>query len=261
MADEIIPEIKTPSLPVATPAVTAPPSVGTPAVVPTAAAPRKVPFQAQKKGSQIIQIPQVAFKARVDREAIAIIKRKFGMTLEEAEKIIAGGSGGQTSGNPQQVADLAAKKYAAEIDRLKKQNDISKKQALEWERKHKKDTTRLRDRQVETELRLLAVRANVVDPEYAVHLFARAAAKGDVVDPAVFFKGLQATHAFLFSAPTAPAVVDVRAVTAPLESQQPGEDRPSPTQAGSLGATVNVEDMDPQQFSKHLRSYGFVPGQ
>lgn len=220
-----------------------------------------------KRGPEI-RIPQQAFKSRVEREAAAIVKKRLGISLEEAEQIVkAGGVPAQTTSTPAGVtavanttANDAIAKMQAENEKLRRQVATANKTAQDWQNKHKKDTSRLRDRQIETELKSEALRAGVVDPDYAVTLFARAAAKGEASDPAVFFGTLKTSHGHLFNGATAPAPVTVSPTTAPPESLQPGENKPSPTPAGTPATVANVEAMSPQDFNRHLRSYGYQPG-
>ncbi len=59
------------------------------------------------------------------------------------------------------------------------------------ERKRREDMQRMKDRHIEAALRFLAARAGIGDLDYALHLFARAAAAGKAKDPKEFFAGLK----------------------------------------------------------------------
>lgn len=245
--------------------------VDPPAVTPTPAPAAVAPVSAQGKpqgkkngGGKQIRIPQNAFKARIDREAAAIVRRRLGISLEDAEKLVKQGGGKVEAATPAAVpAAVAAtvsnteSAHSAELARLRKQLEQTKKIAFDWQNKHRKDTTRLKDKQIEAELSAAAARAGVVDTDYAVHLFAKAAASGKATDPGEFFTALKGTHVHLFSAPKP---VEVTPTTAPPESMQPGEAKPVPVAAGTPAKATNAEDMNPLEFNRHLRSYGFSPG-
>jgi hypothetical protein len=203
----------------------------------------------------------------VQREANSVARTTLGMSLEEAKVIIeAAKSGkspqGDTASAPQVNAALV--KLEQENAKLRQKADAEARRATVWESKHKKDTTRLKDRQVEMELRVKAAQAGVQDPDYAIHLFAKAASAGATTDPDAFFGGLKGTHVYLFAAsPVAapPRAVDVPVTTAPPESRAPGEETPSPAATGAATPNADTDKMSPQDFARHARTtYGFVPG-
>lgn len=250
-----------------------PPAAITPATnPPTPAAPpsqaAKPNGQGAKRGPEV-RIPQAAFKARIEREAAAIVRKRLGISLEDAEKVVkAGGQAPAANGAnaAQATADQAVAKLQGENEKLRRDAETSKRRAEEWERKHRKDTQRLKDRQIESELRFLAAQTGIVDTEYAVHLFSRASASDKAQEPQPFFASLKTTHAYLFTTPTAPppkAVTPVvMATTAPPESGQPGESTPRPAAAGAPKAPTDVTDLPNSQFAERTRAvYGYTAGQ
>ena len=243
------------------------PAVETPAVTPAApavqvvtpAVPAKKPQQQNgkkpglKKG--MIQIPPAAFKGRVSREAAMIVKNRLGVTLEEAERLVKAGPA--ATPQPGQSADAAALMKANET--LRREAEKVKRSNQDLERKYKKDTGRLKDKLVEQELRTEAVKAGVIEVDYALFQFAKAAATGQVIDPAKYFADLKKTSPFLFSTPTTPTEtpVEVPVTTAPPESLQPGGVLPTPVTPGSPTET-DVDKLTPTEFNARLRSkYGY----
>jgi flagellar motor switch/type III secretory pathway protein FliN len=219
-----------------------------------------------KRGPEI-RIPQAAFKQRLQREAAAEVKRRLGITIEEAEAIV------KKTDSPQATSTGVANDVLVKLqqDKVKLQAEVDKQKrtVADLEAKHKKDVTRLRDKQTEAELKFMAKGAGVTDVDYAIHLFARAAAAGQTTDPTAFFGGLKGTHSYLFlaSVPSSPVVAEappvaVPAVTAPLESSQPGETKPTPvTPTSATSKDASVENLSGQDFNRHMRSkYGYVPG-
>lgn len=281
----------TPAAPAATSAPPAPSGEGAPAAVPAqppapAAAPAApaavapaptppatttTPPKKTKRGGPEIRIPQAAFKARVEREAAAMIRRKLGVTVEEAERLVKAGGGAAGEGTEEDqvkaTADAAIEALRKENESLKKRVSKAERETEAWQKKHKKDTQRMRDKMLEADLRARAAGAGVTDPDYAVVLFSRAVVAQKATDPDVYFKELRTTHPHLFGqvAPAAPAPAPrtpVPANTAPPEAPTaPNGQPPAPATPGNQPPPVKVDDLPPQQFSAHTRrKYGFTPG-
>jgi hypothetical protein len=236
----------------------APAAAAAPAADPPAA---KRPPQAQRKGPRMIHIPEAAFKERVARAAAALHKQRTDAEPASAAGAAAAAPAGQAAGS----TDEAVKKLTAENARLRTDAAKASKRADDETRRRQKEVQRLKDRQVEAELRMAAVQAGIRDPDYALHLFARAAAGGKAQDPAKFFTELKPAHAFLFgdvvAAPPAPPVVTATPTTAPPESRAPGEAKPNAAPAGAPPAAPNADKMSPHEFAARTRAvYGFTPG-
>lgn len=219
---------------------------------------------AKRKG--IIEIPEAAFKARVQREAAAEIRRRTGVTIEEAERLIrAGGTatagGGKTAAS--NTVDAALAQLRAENEKLRRNNDKLTREGGQAIKKMEKRLRNSNDARIEAELRAEARLTGITDPDYAVSLFARAATKDATLQPENFFASLKETHPVLFvaaaSAPPPPKVI-VSPTTTPPESQATGEVRPKPAVAGEPTLAKNAEDDTPQEFAARQRSYGYVPG-
>ena len=264
-------------LPLTTPDPNADPAAqGTTAVVaaPVAAAPVVQP-KAKKNGQQqqqqgkrkgVIEIPEAAFKARVQREAAAEIRRRTGVTIEEAERLIkAGGTvaagGGKTAAT--NTADAALAQLRAENEKLRKNNEKLTREGGQAVKKLEKRLRNANDARVEAELRAEARVAGITDPDYAVTLFARAVGKDVTLQPEVFFGKLKETHPVLFAtavpAPPPPKVV-VPPTTTPPESTATGEVKPKAAAAGEPPVERTAEEDNPQEFAARQRSYGYVPG-
>lgn len=220
-----------------------------------------------KKRKGVIQIPESAFKERVKREAAVEVKRRLGVSMEEAEAIVRRGGtqpAGQGQTAVQNTADSAVEQLRRENDNLRKHNERLAKSSEEAQKKAKREVTRANDRRLEAELRAEARMAGCADPDYAVHLFAKAVQRGEASEPATYFAGLKTTNPALFAVAVAPKPAppqEVAAETAPPESQAAGEVKPKPSPAGSPAGAKNAEDMSPQEFSAHQRgAYGYTPG-
>jgi hypothetical protein len=231
------------------------------------------PKQPKKQGQQqagkrkgIIEIPEAAFKARVQREAAAEIRRRTGVTIEEAERLIkAGGTvpagGGKTAAT--NTADAALAQLRAENDKLRKNNEKLTREGGQAVKKLEKRLRNANDARVEAELRADARLAGITDPDYAVNLFARAVGKDATLQPEAFFAGLKETHPVLFAtaaAPPPPPKVVVGVTTTPPESTATGEVKPQPQVAGAPVVERTAEEDSPQEFAARQRSYGYVPG-
>ena len=222
--------------------------------------------QQQGKRKGIIEIPEAAFKARVQREAAAEIRRRTGVTIEEAERLIkAGGTaaagGGKTAAT--NTADAAILQLRNENQSLAKRLDKVTRESGQAVKKLEKRLRGANDARVEAELRAEARMAGITDPDYAITLFARAVGKDATLQPEAYFAKLKETHAHLFivaaPAPPPPKVV-VAPTTTPPESQATGEVKPKPATAGEPTTEKNAEQDSAQEFAARQRSYGYVPG-
>jgi len=221
---------------------------------------RPAPVQpAKRKG--IIEIPENAFKARIQREAAVLVRGRLGITLEEAEKLVKAGGvrpGANGKSAAQASADAALRQRA---EKAEKERDRLKRESDDRVRKAEKQARRASDRATTAEMKAEARVAGIKDPDYAVHLLARAVLQDENLDPAKFFDGLKKTHPILFENPPPPPVpVPIPASSAPPESPAQGEVKPEPAAPGAPPADVNAEKMDDQAFARHQRSYGYVPG-
>lgn len=218
----------------------------------------------KRKG--VIEIPESAFKARVQREAAAEIRRRTGVTIDEAERLIkAGGTlaagGGKTAAA--NTADAALAALRAENEKLRKTNERIQRESQQAAKKAEKRVRNANDARVEAELRAEARLAGITDPDYAVNLFARAVGKDATLQPEAFFAGLRETHPVLFAtaaAPPPPPKVVVAPTTTPPESTATGEVKPQPNAAGAPVVEKNAEEDTPQEFAARQRGYGYVPG-
>ena len=127
MADQLPLATPDPNADPAAQGTTAPVAQAAPAQAATVQKPKKHGQQQQQgKRKGIIEIPEAAFKARVQREAAAEIRRRTGVTIEEAERLIkAGGTvaagGGKTAAT--NTADAAVIQLRAENEKLRKSNE------------------------------------------------------------------------------------------------------------------------------------------
>ena len=246
-----MPDVITPSsTPATTPVVAAPATAGGKKPVKK---PNMVKFT--DKNGKTFMLPENAFQVRVQRDAEQRVKARLGVSLEEAEAIVKRGGVQATATS---TVDEALRK---ENEKLRRESETRKRELELATRKHKKDITRLKDRQVDAELRLEAQRAGIVDPGYAVHLFSEAVRASQTNDPVAFFAGMKKSHPHFFVAPVVAAPVEIPATTAPPESTQPGGVTPTPANAGTPTAPTNAEDMSTQDFNNYTRrQYGFSPG-
>lgn len=264
-------------LPLSTPdpnaATAAQETAATPAAVTqvqVAAKPKKQGQQHQQQGKRkgIIEIPEAAFKARVQREAAAEIRRRTGVPIEEAERLIKAGGGAQAASAGKTAAaataDAAVAQLRAENEKLRKHNERISRESAQAAKKAEKRIRNANDARVEAELRAEARLAGITDPDYAVNLFARAVGKDATLQPEAFFAGLKETHPVLFANAATPVVpkpkVVVPPTTTPPESTATGEVKPQPAQAGTPTVEKNAEEDSPQEFAARQRSYGYVPG-
>lgn len=242
----------------AAPDAAPPPAVATePPAKPQKVKGRQQPVTNGRRSDDIV-IPQKAFKQRIDREAAMIVKRRLGISIEEAEQLVRAGGGAQAGNQSAQAAADSA--LRAENERLKKERAKLQRESEDRVKKAEKAARRAGDRAITAEMRAEARLAGLVDPDYAVHLLAKAALKDENIDPSKFFAGLKSTHPHLFTVPVEPPAppVAVAASSAPPESPAAGEVRPSPAAAGAPPAAVDAETMSDADFRAHQRNYGFT---
>jgi hypothetical protein len=264
----------------ADPSAAPPPAAGAPP--PVVASPPKAAATRQPAGKQkgrgkpqrrdIVEIPTQAFKARVQREAAVEIKRRLGITLEEAEAMVKAGGvapAGAGKSAAQNTADQVVAQLRAENERLRGKIKQSDKEKEELRKSTEKKIRRAEDRATEARLMAEARLAGITNPRYikaAIDIYAEALNSGETAEPSVFFGQLKETDPAFFAAPSAAAAPPaappppvVAATTVPPESAAAGEVRPSPGSNGA-GMPKNAESMSDQEFASHQRTYGFSPG-
>jgi hypothetical protein len=199
---------------------------------------------------------------RVKREAAMEVKRRLGVTIEEAEALVKKGGTQQASGD-QSAADKTAEKAILEAkkeaEKLRKENEGLKSQGEAQKRKHEKEVRRLKNKQFEAQLSAAAARAGISDVDYAVTLFAREVSAGKTVEPETFFPSLRESKPHLFgtvTAPVVPVVPTVPPTTVPVETKAP----PVPTVAGASPIAKTADDDTPEEFNARLRRNGWTPG-
>jgi hypothetical protein len=240
----------TPPVVVETPPIVAPPEVQAP--------------PAQKR--EFKEPPHQAFMNRVKREAAMEVKRRLGVTIEEAEDLVKKGGTQQASGDQSatdKTVDKALAEARKEAEALRRENEGLKAQGEANKRKHEKEVRRLKNKEFEAKLSTMAARAGINDVDYALTLFAREALANKDIDPDKFFPGLRESKPHLFAATaavTAPTVPVVNPTTVPVQSTDPGAAPPTPTAVGSATATKTADDMSPEEFNSHLRRSGWTPG-
>lgn len=260
MADQNTPPAPAPgTAPAATPPAGDPPApapVATPpapAPAPRAAAP--APKKPNDRSAPFDQHP--GFRKRVDQEAARIIKKKLGISLEEAiEKLAESSEPAPTpapAGTPA-APDKRVQKILGDNTRLEARIDKLKKRL-------RKAKTHARDQILDMEIRHDAISAGIkaADVDYAVNLYRQAciAAGENPPDTTKFFPGLRATRSYLFTDGSAPPPVELKPTTAPPESLQPGEETPSPTGTRVAPPVKSVDDMTDQEFAAHKKKHGY----
>lgn len=263
-AQPTLPNVPTETPPAAPPA--APAAVNPPARA--AAAKRSGGKPKGRERTDEIRIPQQAFKARIQREAAVEIKRRLGITIEEAEKIVkAGGvaSAGGGKNAAQNTADQAIQ-ARAEAERWRTKAKQAEKEKLEAQKSFDKKLRRAEDKATEARLMAEARLAGITNPRYvkaAIDSYAEALNGGETSEPAAFFSGMRATDPAFFAAPAvaapAPTLPRLAPTTTPPESRAAGEVRPTPGNGGPA-QPINANDLSDQDFAAHQRSYGFNPG-
>ena len=254
-----------PAAPAAAPAAVTPPA--------RAAAPKQAAGKPKGKGQRrdIVEIPANAFKARVQREAAVEVKRRLGITIEEAEAIVKAGGVAQAGAGKsaaQNTAEHALTQLRAENERLRGKAKQVEKEKLEQQKSFEKKLRRADDRATEARLMAEARLAGITNPRYvkaAIDIYADALNAGEKAEPAEFFGKLRETDPAFFAVPVAPVVPPapppprVAATTTPPESPAAGEVRPTPGNGGP-GKIPNAAEMSDQDFAAHQRSYGFNQG-
>ena len=243
-----------------------PPVVATP---PVAVPPVQAQQPAKVKG-EFREPPHQAFVNRVKREAAMEVKRRLGVTIEEAEALVKKGGVQSASGDQsaaQKTTDKALLEAKKEAEDARRENAQLKGQNESLKKKHEKEVKRLKNKQFEAQLSAAASKAGIVDTDYAVTLFAREVAKGTgEVDPDKFFAGLKETKPHLFGVATTVATttvvppVVVPPTTAPKESAAPGEETPKPSVPGAAPPQKTADDDTPEEFNARLRRNGWQPG-
>jgi hypothetical protein len=261
--------------PTADPAAAAPPAApaepaepvqqtlpGTPTAPTEPPEPKPVAAPKGKKG-QWLKLPAASFAARIRRDAESQVQTKFGVSMEEATRLIEVGRKAEKGLlNDAAATDETVKQLQTELADTKRRLDKATRAGQDMTKKHKREVRRLKDRQIEADLKADAARAGIKDVDYALHLFAKNVADGNTSKPREFFGGLKNSHAFLFGANGAPAEPkDIDPSTAPPASAAPGEVTPEPAPSGDPAPAPSVDDMDSRDFNNHARSkYGFTPG-
>ena len=270
------PTTEQPTLPnVSTEAPPAPPPAAPAAVTPPAraAAPKQPAGKPKGKGQRrdIVEIPVNAFKARVQREAAVEVKRRLGITIEEAEGIVKAGGVVQAGAGKtavQATADQALAQLRAENERLRGKAKQVEKEKLEQQKSFEKKLRRADDRATEARLMAEARLAGITNPRYikaAIDVYADALNGGETSEPGAFFAKMRETDPAFFAAPVSPVVPPapprprVAATTTPPESPAAGEVRPTPGSAGPA-KIVNAEDLSDRDFAALQRSHGYTPG-
>jgi len=251
--------ITPPATPPVTPPVETPPVVVAPVETP-ATPPAKPTVEPKKTGW--IRVPQASFKARIQREADATLQKIFGkVPLTEAQRLFELGRKAEKGLlDSKATENEALQRIQTENAALKRRLDKSARELQVSAKKSAREARRLKDRQIEADLRAQAAMVGIKDPEYAIHLFAREVAAGKPADPKTFFAGLKASNAYLFGNVEPPPPQMLEPSTAPPESPAPGGVTPTPTGAGARGV-VDTSSMSPQDFAAHTKAkYGFSPG-
>lgn len=216
------------------------------------------------KSGQWLRLPKASFAARVKRDAESMVQSQFGVTFDEAKRLVDVGRNAEKGLLDNKAAtDTTVKQLQEELDSTKRRLVKANEALQAGQKKHKREVKRLKDRQIEAQLKHQAARSGIKDTDYAVHLFAQAINSGDerAKDPSTYFNALRESHSYLFEGTTAPPPVEVTPSTAPPASAQPGEVTPEPADPGAAPPAPNVEDLDNQEFSRHTQSkYGFTPG-
>jgi hypothetical protein len=233
------------------------------------------PVQAQQPArvkGEFREPPHQAFVNRVKREAAMEVKRRLGITIEDAEALVKKGGTQAASGDQsavQKTTDKALAEAKKEAEEARKETAQLRGQNESLKKKHEKEVKRLKNKQFEAQLSASASKAGIVDTDYAVTLFAREVSKGTgEVDPDKFFAGLKETKPHLFSATaaaapaavTVPPVVVIPPTTAPKESTAPGEATPTPSAPGVTPPQKTADDDTPEEFNARLRRSGWQPG-
>jgi hypothetical protein len=209
-----------------------------------------------------LRIPQASFKQRIQREAETFAQGKLGVPLEEATRLLEVGRKAEKGLlDTEATTNEALKTIQAENVNLRRKVDKLSRAQMDVQKKHKREVRRLKDRQIEADLKATAARQGIRDVDYAVHLFAKEIASGKTTKPNDFFTGLRTDYGYLFNGTAAPVPDVLDPETAPPASTQPGEATPEPKAPGTPAPAVNVDDMDNRDFSRHAQSkYGFTPG-
>lgn len=152
------------------------------------------------------------------------------------------------------------KKARAELDAALEKVRESNRRAAQEERRRKAAERRASDLEVESELKIAAIRAGVVDPDYAVH-YARSVLKSKTpeelrnFDENSFFVELRKTKPYLFGAVEMPA-------TTSNEAPAPANPRvdASASSQGTPGLP-DVRKMTREEYAAYMRKHNrTIPG-
>lgn len=261
-----MPEPIIPPAPVPAPAVVVPPAGDQPAPAtstPPAPAPRAAaPIPPKKPAERPAPFDQhPGFRKRVDQEAARVIKKKLGISLDEAIAKLAASSEpppapapGGTPASAPPVRDKRVEKILSDNERLTSRIEKLKK-------KVRKVRTAARDQVLDLEIKHDALRAGIkeADVDFAVNLFRQACLAGgeNPPDTMPFFTGLRTSRSYLFIDGSAPPPVPLKPTTAPPESLAPGEEKPNQTPTGTQPPVPDVDKMTDQEFAAHKRRHGW----
>ena len=225
---------------------------------------------AQQPKKEFKEPPHQAFMNRVKREAAMEVKRRLGITIEEAEALVKKGGTQQASGDKSatdKTVDKALAEAKKEADALRKENEGLKSQSEAQKRKHEKEVRRLKNKQFEADLRAEIARSGIVDDDlvelaltkYSGEVTRATAEKRDTPRLADFLKALRESKPHLFGATTAPVVPTVPTVTpttVPVETTG----APKPSESGKSPPAKTADDDTPEEFNARLRRNGWTPG-
>jgi hypothetical protein len=256
----------------ADPAQASLPLVAPPVSAAPAAAPQRGTNRQPPKQPKVFQEPpHQAFVNRMKREAAMEVKRRLGITIEEAEELVKKSKEQPASGAAAKGTADAIVKAEKEASKLREENAALKRGQDQLRAKHEKEIRRLKDKQFESELAVEVSRAGITDPdcaELALTLYSRAVkdaktANQEIPESGKFFAGLRESKPKLFgdgAAPAVPPPVVIPPTTAPPASAAPGGEPPKPTPAGGQPPAKTADDMTPEEFNQHLRRSGYTPG-
>jgi len=243
------------------------------------------PQQPQRKGGGISQKALLERANRMARQQVnkevARISKALGIEGTDKAKLdakLAELEKQRTDGQPvQERYESRIKELEEERGKLMVERERLKTELNRAKRDVEKELRRRSDMEVEHELRALAAKSGIRDPDYALHLFGEHVRKnGDAADPSNFFEGLKINTAFryLFNEETvaagpkagipaaaSQAGAQVAQATAPASST--GTPAPTPAPPGKAQAAEDSDVMDMKSIDFKRRTadkYGFRPG-
>lgn len=165
----------------------------------------------------------------------------------------------QQQADSQQLETPMTKKGRAELEAALEKTRESNRRAAAEERRRKAAERRVADLEVESELKIAAIRAGVIDPEYAVH-YARTALKSKTpeelrnFDENSFFVELRKTKPYLFGSVEMPATTSSDVVP---PQQRPGQQ----VQQQDNSGTPDVRKMSRDEYAAYMKKHGrTIPG-